>query len=589
MLVLSVLLLDGLMPRFAVPQAARAGWGLALVLALAMACLPPGSALMAGSPAGPVALLRVDALSLPFVMMLSVAGLASGARGPVLAGAALTVATGNPLLFCIGAAGLLPLLRAEGAVPLGMVAWGSAGVAVATALLSGSGGWRLIVLPLPALLAASALMGLSLRPLSGARHGAPAGVAHLAGLVVGLCLAVRMLVDWPVEPVGAMWGGGVVVAGLVLALTGCWRARGARDAGRVVAGLLNGWGGMALVLVGLVVTGRADDLPLLALGAFRGLMLLVGGVGLAVLAAILTLAQMAEAAGSLGLARVGGLAALMPKASAMLALALAGVCALPPSGGFAVAWLLVQSLLALPRAEGLAGAMPLLAVLAGVGLVCGLLILAAVRLLACLVLGRPRTPRAAGATDPASGRMAVPAACLGGAVGVVLVPGVWLWLTRGAGWAAAGLKGPIPSGARPDWLALAAPGGGGVLYPAGIVALLALAGALVLALSRLGNTVPSRPAPAWMEGAPPSPPWMPFGDPVAQAGPAQFAGVLAWGMGRRAVSRRIRRVVRWGRDGGSRVSVLMEVGVAWVSRHAMGLVLLWLAVAALLRMWSHSR
>ncbi|MFT8777861.1 MAG: hypothetical protein ABF893_14595, partial [Gluconacetobacter liquefaciens] len=385
MLVLSVLLLDGLMPRFAVPQAARAGWGLALVLALVMACLPPGSALTEGYPAGLAALLRVDALSLPFVMILSMAGLASGARVPVLAGAALTVGTGNPVLFCLGAAGLLPLLRAEGAVPRGMVAWGSAGVAVATALLSGSGGWRLIVLPLPALLAAAALMGLSLRPLSGARHGAPAGVAHLAGLVTGLCLAIRMLVDWPVGAVGAMWGGGLVVAGLALALTGCWRALGARDAGRVVAGMLNGWGGMALLLVGLVVTGRADDLPLLALGAFRGLMLLTGGVGLAFLAAILTLAQIAEAAGSLGLARVGGLAALMPKASAMLALALAGMCALPPSGGFAVAWLLVQSLLALPRAEGLAGAMPLLAVLAGVGLVCGLLILVAVRLLACLV------------------------------------------------------------------------------------------------------------------------------------------------------------------------------------------------------------
>lgn len=589
MLVLSVLLLDSLMPRFAVPQAARAGWGLALVLALAMACLPPGSARIPVDPSGPVALLRVDALSLPFVLILSMIGLATGARMPVLAGAALTVGTGNPVLFCIGVAGLLPLLWAAGAVPRGMVALGSVGVAVATALLSGSGGWRMIVLPLPTLLAASALMGLSLRPLSGARHGASAGVAHLAGLVTGLCLAVRMLVGWPMVPVGAMWGGGLIVAGLVLALAGCWRALDARDAGRVVAGMLNGWGGLALLLVGLVVTGRADDLPLLALGAFRALMLLTGGVGLAFLAATLILAQIAEAAGALGLSRVGGLAALMPKTSAMLALALAGTCALPPSGGFAVAWLLVQSLLALPRAEGLAGAMPLLAALAGVGLVCGLLILAAVRLLACLVLGRPRTPRAAGATDPVSVRLAVPAACLGGAVGMVLVPGFWLWLTRGAGWAAAGLGTTIPSGARPDWLALAAPGGGGVLYPLGIVVLLALAGVVVLALSRLGGTVASRPVPAWTEGAPPSPPWMPFGEPVAQAGAAQFTGALALGIGGgRPIRRVVRQVVRRVRDGGGRASALMDVGVAWASRHAMGLVLLWLAVAALIRMWGRA-
>lgn len=587
MLVLSVLLLDGLMPRFAVPQAARAGWGLALVLALAMAVLPPGPATV--PEAGAMALLRVDALSLPFVLILSVAGLASGERTPVLAGAALTVGTGNPLLFAIGAAALLPLLRSRGAVPRAVVGWGSVGVAVATALLAGSGGWRLIVLPVPALVAAAALMGLSLRPLSGARHGAPVGVAHLAGMVAGLCLAVRMLVDWPGGAVGAFWGGALVAVGLMLALVACGRALGARDAGRVMAGMLGGWGGLALLLVGLVVTGRADDLPLLALGAFRALMLLMGGVGLAFLAAILTLARIAEAAGSLGLMRAGGLAALMPRTSGMLALALAGVCALPPSGGFAVAWLLVQSLLALPRAEGLAGAMPLLASLAGVGLVCGLLILAAVRLLSCLVLGRPRTPRAAGATDPATGRLAAPAACLGGSAVTVLVPGIWLWLTRGAGWDIAGLRGTIPSGARPDWLALAAPGGGGVLYPIGIVALLGLAGAGVLALSRLAGTVASRPVAAWTEGAPPSPPWMPFGEPAAQAGPAQFAGALAWGLGGGVPLRRLAwRMARRVRNAGRRMLAVTEGGVAWASRHAMGLVLLWLAVAALVRMWGHS-
>ncbi|MBB2162159.1 proton-conducting transporter transmembrane domain-containing protein [Gluconacetobacter sacchari] len=581
MLVLSVLLLDGLMPRFATPQVARAGWGLVLVLAVAMACLPPVS--------GPAGLPRVDALSLPFVLILSVAGLASGERSPVLAGAALTAGVDHPVLFCIGAAGLLPLLHARGVVSRGMVAWGSAGAAVAAALLSGPGSGRLAVLPVPALVAAAALMGVSLRPLAGGRHGGSGGVAHLAGVVVGLCLAARMLVVWPVVPVGAVWGGGVAVAGLALALVGGGRALGARDAGRVLAGMLAGWGGLGLLLVGLVMTGRADDLPLLALGAFRALMLLAGGVGMAFLAAILTLERIAEAAGSLDLARAGGLAVLMPRTSGLLALALAGLCALPPSGGFAVAWLLVQSLLALPRAEGLVGAMPPLATLAGVGLACGLLILAAVRLLSCLVLGRPRTPRAAGASDPAPGRLAVPGACLAGSAWMVLVPGGWLWLTRRAGWEAAGLAGPVPSGALPDWLALAAPGGSGMLYPLGVAALLALAGGLVWALSRLAGTVPSRPVAAWNEGAPPSPPWMPFGEPTAQAGPAQFAGMLPWGAPAGYSARRgLRRIVRLLRYAARRAAWLVEAGVAGVSRHAMGLVLLWLAVAALARMWGRS-
>lgn len=505
-------------------HALRAGWGLALLAGLALACFPASGDARFGA-----AILHVDAMSLPFLLVLTLFGLMSGARDAGLACAALTVATGNPVLFCVGAAALVVLPRDPGGGPRGAPAsgsWGVAAVALGTALLSGGDAWRLSVLPGPVLVAAAALMGLSPRPLSGARHVAPASVRDLAGLVAGCCLAVRMLVDWPAAPVGAAWGGGVAAVGLLAALAGGSRALTAPDAARVLSGLLAAWGGLGLLLVGLVVVGRADDLPLLALGAFRALVLLLGGVGMAMLAVLLVLRDIAAAAGPLALARAGGLAALMPRASGVLVLALAVGCGLPPLAGFAVLWLVVHSLLALPRAEGLAGEIAPLLVLSGVGLVSGLMMLATLRLVACVVLGRPRTPRAAGAVDCTAAALRAPLACLGVAGALSLLPGLWLWLTRAAGWQAAGLVRMVPSGAQPPWLGLAAPGGDGVFYPAGIVLLLLLAGGLVLAAARLAGIPASRPVAAWTEGAPPSPPWMPFGDAATQAGPALFVSQI---------------------------------------------------------------
>jgi hypothetical protein len=611
-LVLSGLLLASLTPWPLHRHAVRAGWGLVLLAGLAMACFsvlasPLPFTLSAGSGGwGGVDLLQVDAVSLPFVLVLAMVGLASGARHAGLACAALTVATGNPILFCGGAASLVPLLRAGRGIRSG----GVVSVAMAAALLVGGGGaWRLAVLPGPVLVAGAILMGLSLRPLAGARHVAPASIGDLAGLVAGCCWGVRMLVDWPAGLVGsglvgsglvgsglvgsgsvdAVWGGGIGAGGLMLALAGGARALTAPDAARVLAGLLGGWGGLALLLVGLVVVGRADDLPLLALGAFRALVLLLAGVGMAMLASILVLRDIAAAAGSLVLTRAGGLAALMPRAAGVLAMALAVGCALPPLCGFAALWLLVRSLLALPRADGLAGEIPPLLAVCGVGLVSGLMVLALVRLVGCVVLGRPRTPRAAGAVDSVSVGLRAPLACLGVVLVLSLAPGLWLWLTRAAAWQAAGLAHAVPPGARPPWLGLVAPGGDGVFYPAGIMLLLTLAGGLVLLLSRLAGGVASRPVVAWTEGAPPSPPWMPFGDPATQAGPALFVGRIDGILG---VTRLVRGAVWRSMRGRRRVrrlaGVLMERGGAHAARHAMILVLLWIAVAALVRMWGRS-
>ncbi|WP_244959764.1 hypothetical protein [Gluconacetobacter azotocaptans] len=587
-----------------VPAAAiRAGWALALVLGLAMACLPalvyvPLQSSGRSMPAALLAVVRVDALSLPFVLVISAVGLASGtAERPLapsaLAGAALAATTGHPVLFGVGAATVLPMIHAGRGV-----AWGVLAGAVATALLADGGGaamggWRLAILPAPVLLFAALLMGLSPRPLSGARRVRPAGAGELAGFVLGCCLLVRMLVDWPAGRIGASWGMGIGGIGLLLAMAGGGRALTARDAPRVLAGMLAAWGGVAMLLVGLAVVGRADDLPLLALGAARTLFLLPAGAGMAVLAAILVTSGITREAGPLVLARVGGLAALMPRAGATLALALAIACALPPLAGFAVLWLLVQSLLALPRADGLAGEIPSLLALCGGGIVSGLLLLAGVRMGAILLLGRPRTPRCAAAADLSPARLGAALSCLGVAGAVSVLPGLWLWLTRAAGWQVAALGGAVPlgaavpDGARPSPLSLSAAGGTGTFYPAGIVLLFGLCGGVVLMLSRLGGALPARPTVAWTEGAPPSPPWMPFGDPATQAGPGLFVGRLdaVLGLTRllRGPVRGLLRAVRWV---GRRAAELDDRAAALTARHAMALVLAWIVVASLIRMWA---
>ncbi|GBQ88303.1 hypothetical protein AA13595_2356 [Gluconacetobacter johannae DSM 13595] len=561
-----------------------------LVLGLAMACVPA----LASVPLHALpAVVRVDALSVPFVVVIAAVGLASGtAESPstlacaALACAALAATTGNPVLFGVGAATVLPMIRAGRGVALGVLAG-----AVATALLADGGGaamggWRLAILPAPVLLFATVLMGLSPRPLSGARHVRPAGAGDLAGFVLGCCLLVRMLVDWPAGRIGAPWGMGVGGIGLLLAMAGGARALTAGDAPRVLAGMLAAWGGVAMLLAGLAVVGRADDLPLLALGAARTLFLLPAGVGMAVLAAILTASHIAREAGPLVLARAGGLAALMPRAGATLALALAVACGLPPLAGFAVLWLLVQSLLALPRADGLAGEIPSLLALCGGGVVSGLLLLAGVRMGAILLLGRPRTPRCAAATDLPPARLMAVLSCLGVAGVVSVLPGLWLWLTRAAGWQVAAL-GAAPEGARPSLLWLSAAGGTGTFSPSGIVLLFGLCGGVVLVLSRLGGGLPARPAAAWTEGAPPSPPWMPFGDPATQVGPGLFVGRLDAVLGltrllRGAVRRLIGAVRRAGRWG----AAINDRAAALTARHAMVLVLAWIVIASLVRIWA---
>src|SRR5690606_59225 len=113
------------------------------------------------------------------------------------------------------------------------------------------------------------------------------------------------------------------------------------------------------------------------------------------------------AAGTLHLDRLGGLGGRMPWTGAVIGVAGVSLAALPPTAGFVSEWAVLQAAFGAARIDDPAagfvagGAVLLLAVAAG------LAALAVTKLLGLVLLGPPRTPAAASATEaPAAMRVA---------------------------------------------------------------------------------------------------------------------------------------------------------------------------------------
>jgi hypothetical protein len=183
------------------------------------------------------------------------------------------------------------------------------------------------------------------------------------------------------------------------------------------------------------------------------------------------------------------------------------LAALPPSLGFAGIWLLLRALVAAPRTGGLPAQIPLALVTAAVALASVLTTTGGLRLTGVAILGRPRSPRGAGAQEPAQTVRVILLALAGVSLLIGILPGLFLWLLADpilltlTGVEAVARGGPF--GAVPGYLALP------------VAALLGACFAAVLAL-RLWRPGEARMANAWLDGAPP-PQNLPFGDPLAQS------------------------------------------------------------------------
>ncbi|MBE7729574.1 hypothetical protein F1542_07355, partial [Komagataeibacter sp. FXV3] len=320
----------------------RGGW-LAICAMAVLSCLgvglPGGGVPWAGFSSG--------ARDIALLAPLGIVGFAAS-RGRDLAacaGAALAV-IGGPALSCMGAGWVLiarahvphddgPRMDARQAPDLIALL-----LMVAVLVFPAHADW---LLPGLCWLATRGLLGLSFSPRVSPRGLRPFHMADIAAMIAAMAL-------WGHLPAGGMvadmrWGGVLIVAGCGLYMTASWRALCAGDGRRVMTGLLGGTGALVIVLAGLGLLARADDLPAMATCASRTFMLVVG--------TLLTWMFMARAmdamereAGALVLHRLGGLGVLMPRLSALFSIGLLAESGLPPLLGFSIIWMLLHLLAA---------------------------------------------------------------------------------------------------------------------------------------------------------------------------------------------------------------------------------------------------
>jgi hydrogenase-4 component B len=523
--------------------------GLVLVGAAALAQQGAPEALVL--PFGPVhgrAALALDGLSAWFLLPLGIAAAsaaldAAAAPSPRSGGPAATPLLLAGLVLCLAGADGMVMLCGLGVVLLvagrtgaatGGAAAGLLAVGAALGLAGGAAagfdtlralppeGWRAAALPFLGLCGAAALAAVA--PLAGGRL---AGRAEGPFLTAALPLAavyilVRLLPDLggPAQP--SWWGVPLIAAGGAGAVAAALRAAVVDEAEAVPAAAGASVAGLAAMALGTALVFRGADLGALAALAAGGALLLATAGGLAVSALALATAAVARSAGTGRLDRLGGLARFMPVAAAAALLAAMSLAFLPPLPGFAGGWALLQALVAGWRLGGVALPMCCVLALLPAGAAAAILAAAGLRLFGAAFLGRPRTPRGAGAQDVSGAGLAalllavVPLVLLG------LLPG---WALAGGRAALAVFAGPAPLPTRGAGLALAE--GGAAYAPLLLAALLALfaaaLGALVARLATAGNAAPGS---SWDGGFIVPPPHLPFGEPLTQSSAAGLAEPL---------------------------------------------------------------
>ncbi|HEY4254198.1 MAG TPA: proton-conducting transporter membrane subunit, partial [Roseomonas sp.] len=583
-LILAGLLLLGLVAPLAARSAtgARAVYTVTAIAAAGFAAVAVGALLDGGAaamalPLGPPwapALLALDGLSAWFLLILGLSGTASAlaalghVAGPqparllvpwplFLAGMGLTLAAADGFTLMLGfeamslaswalvaadhdraenrAAAWLYLafavVSAACLIPaIGLLAAGPRDLAFAVLRNSPPEGWRAAAVLGLALAGAGAKAGLApLHAWLPLAH--PAAPSHVSALMSGAMTKVaiyvlcRILFDLcgPAQPL--WWGMPLLVAGAASALIGALRANLEADTKTLLACSTIENIGLVTIGLGLALVFRGADLgPLAALAAGAALLhALNHGVFKTLL--FLGAGEVLHAALSRRLDRLGGLIHGMPWTAGAVLVGIAAAAALPPLSGFASEWLLLQSLLAGWRVGEFGVQVTVAAVTAVAALAAALAAAAMVRFFGLAFLGRPRTPRAAGATEQAG---PVRAAMVGLAVLTVafgLLPGPLLDLGAEA---VRALSGAAMTG-RGQVIGIGAGAGDAATryLPVLVLALLVLLVAgLVIGVRRRGPAGVVR-APVWGGGFIAPPAHLPFGDPATQPSAAGLAQPLA--------------------------------------------------------------
>jgi formate hydrogenlyase subunit 3/multisubunit Na+/H+ antiporter MnhD subunit len=256
------------------------------------------------------------------------------------------------------------------------------------------------------------------------RDAVSAGIA----VPLGLYLLARIPGDLCGPAARSWWGSAMLAAACAIVIPRSWQAATALEADEAMAALSQRQAGLGIAAAGLMVASRAADFPVPTSRAVAALCLIAAGSAFAGTLAALAGHVIGAGAGTYRLSRMGGLIGLMPGTSAALGAALFALSALPPGLGFASLWLLIQAILSAPRADGVLGQLPLVAIVGALAVSAALTTAASVRVFGITALGRPRTPRGSGADEAAPPIRNVLLIVSGAALAAGVAPEPFLWL-----------------------------------------------------------------------------------------------------------------------------------------------------------------
>jgi hydrogenase-4 component B len=321
----------------------------------------------------------------------------------------------------------------------------------------------------------------------------PVAPAHLSALMSGMMIKValygliRVEFDW----LGArpLWLGiALLAAGVLSSLGGVLWALVQHDLKRLLAyHSIENVGIIALGLGASMLFARAGN-ALWAQLAFAAALLHVANHAIFKSLLFLGAGAFERAMGSLELDRLGGLLQRMPWTGGAFLIGSMAIAGVPPLNGFASEWLTLQSLLHVafhrPLGVALAGGVALAALAATAALA----LLCFVKVVGLVLLGPPRRPECATATETPVSMRAGMAVLAGLCVAIGVVPGLIVPTLAG-----------LAPGATGSELARHA----GLVIPGTSLPTLALAVALVgltSVLVRVRVTRRAAPAPTWACG-----------------------------------------------------------------------------------------
>ncbi len=296
---------------------------------------------------------------------------------------------------------VLFLLMGQAAGSLDFHQWRMAGLET-----SGQTGWFFVL----ALIGFGATAGFL--PLAGWLPEAhPAAPSHISALMSGVMIQtgiyglVRLLACLG-EP--APWWGWVLVAiGLTSGILGSWLALAQQDLKRLLAYSSVENTGIVALGLGLGLIGISAQAPVVAILGFSGALFHV--VNHAIFKGLLFLGagSVGHGTGTQDMERLGGLLQRMPWTGAAFLAGAAASCGLPPCNGFLSKLLILMGAFTGLATLELRWLAPLLATLAGLGLIGGLAAVGFTKVFGIVFLGEPRSAEADRATEAGPARRAM--------------------------------------------------------------------------------------------------------------------------------------------------------------------------------------